>query len=146
VDDPAKVKDKRVLIVDDGPTITHGGMAYGAGYVAAINAGAVEIVDPRSAAVGDIAEVFAKYHHIGKVLPAMGYSKKELDDLTATINASRADVVVAGTPSDLGHLMQLNKPVIRARYDFQEVGEPRLSDVVMKFLKARGLHARKAVA
>ncbi len=146
LDDPSKVKGKRVLVVDDGPTITHGGMAYGAGYVAAIGAGAAEIVDPRLSAVGDLADVYAKYHHIGKVLPAMGYSAKELADLAATINAVTADVVIAGTPTDLAHLMKLNKPVVRARYDFKEVGEPRLSNLIMSFLKARGLAARKAVA
>lgn len=146
LDQPERVKGKRVLVVDDGPTITHGGMAYGAGYVAAIKAGAADIVDPRSMAVGDIAEVYTKYRHIGKVLPAMGYSPKELSELAATINASKADVVVAGTPSDLGHLMQLNKPVLRARYDFKEVGEPRLSDLVTRFLNERGVLANKAVA
>lgn len=146
LDDPGKVKGKRVLVVDDGPTLTHGGMAYGAGYVAAVQAGAGEIVDPRPFAVGEIADVFARFHHLGKVLPAMGYSSKELADLAATINRSSADVVIAGTPMDLGSLMALDKPVVRARYDFKEVGEPRLGDLVRSFLNKRGLLARKAVA
>ncbi len=135
LDDPTQVTGKRVLVVDDGPTITHGGMPYGAGFVAASEAGAAEIVDPRASAQGEIVDVFNSYTHIGRVLPAMGYSDSQLTDLAATINSSNADVVVAGTPSDLAHLMKLNKPVIRARYDFQEVGEPRLSDLVSRFLQ-----------
>jgi predicted GTPase len=146
LDTPDKVKGKRVLVVDDGPTITHGGMAYGAGYVAAAGAGAGEIVDPRPAAIGDLAEVFKKFPHISSVLPAMGYSEKELADLRDTINATAADVVVAGTPSDLGHLMRLNKPVVRARYEFAEVGEPRLSDLARDFLIRRELINRSRVA
>lgn len=128
---------KRVIVVDDGPTITHGGMAYGAGYVAALEAGAQEIVDPRTSAVGDIAEVFRRYPHIGKVLPAMGYSHRQRADLQATINGADADVVISGTPSDLKHLMTLNKPVIRACYEFAEVGEPKLSGLVKTFLRER---------
>jgi predicted GTPase len=144
LDDPSAVKGKRALVVDDGPTITHGGMSYGAGYIAAVQGGAAEIVDARRFAVGDIVDVYRQYAHIGKVVPAMGYSEKELGDLAATINAVTADVVVAGTPTDLGHLMQLNKPIVRARYDFKEVGEPRLGELVLRFLKDRGLLARTA--
>jgi predicted GTPase len=103
LEEAAAVAGKRVLVVDDGPTLTHGGMAYGAGYVAAIGAGVKEIVDPRASAVGEIAEVFRQYAHIGKVLPAMGYSAKERAELEATINGSSADIVIAGTPSDLAH-------------------------------------------
>jgi predicted GTPase len=134
LDDPAAAAGKRVLVVDDGPTLTHGGMPYGAGYVAAIQAQVAEIIDPRLSAVGEIAEAFRQYSHIGKVLPAMGYSAKELEELQATINGSGADVVIAGTPSDLSHIMRLDKPVIRARYEFAEVGEPRLSALVEDFL------------
>jgi predicted GTPase len=137
LDDVAQVKGQRVLVVDDGPTITHGGMPYGAGYVAAVAAGAREIVDPRASAVGGLVDVYAQYHHIGKVLPAMGYSSEQLVDLAATINGSSADIVVAGTPTDLGHIMALDKPVIRARYDFREVGEPALSKLVNAFLAER---------
>jgi predicted GTPase len=139
LDDPAAVAGKRVLVVDDGPTITHGGMPYGAGYVAAIQAQVAEIVDPRLSAVGDIAEVFRQHPHIGKVLPAMGYSAKELKELQATINGSSADAVIAGTPSDLSHLMRLDKPVVRARYEFAEVGEPRLSALIEDFLRRRSI-------
>lgn len=139
LDDAARVRARKVLVVDDGPTITHGGMAYGAGYVAAIRAGAGEIVDPRLSAAGDFVDVFRRFPHIGPVLPAMGYSDRELADLARTINESEAEVVVAGTPSDLGHLMQLNKPVVRARYEYADVGEPRLGQLLAAFLRERGL-------
>jgi len=134
---PTSVAGKRVLIVDDGPTLTHGGMAYGAGYVAAIQADVKEIVDPRTSAVGEIADVFRQYTHIGKVLPAMGYSDKQRTDLQATINASSADIVIAGSPSDLSHILKLEKPVVRARYEFAEVGEPLLSRLIEEFLCQR---------
>jgi predicted GTPase len=139
LDNAKQVVGKRVLVVEDGPTITHGGMAYGAGYVAASIAGVKEIVDPRSSAVGDIAEIFRRYRHIGKVVPAMGYSARELGELQATINGSNADAVITGTPIDLSHLMQLDKPIIRARYEFAEVGEPRLSTLVEDFLRRRNI-------
>jgi predicted GTPase len=116
-------------------------MSYGAGYVAAVGALPAEIVDPRLSAVGDMAEVFRRYPHIGKVLPAMGYSAKELGELQTTINASSADVVIAGTPIDLARSIPLDKPVVRARYEFAEVGEPRLSALVEEFLCLRGLAA-----
>jgi predicted GTPase len=137
LEDPAAVAGKRVLVVDDGPTLTHGGMPHGAGYVAAAGAHVADIVDPRLSAVGDIAQVFRQYPHIGKVLPAMGYSARELGELEATINGSSAEVVIAGTPSDLAHVMRLTKPVIRARYEFAEVGEPRLGDLIAEFLERR---------
>jgi predicted GTPase len=139
LEDPAAVAGRRVLVVDDGPTLTHGGMAYGAGYVAAIAAGVKEIVDPRASAVGEIAEAFRKYTHIGKALPAMGYSAKERAELEATINGSSADVVIAGTPSDLSHILALDKPVVRARYEFAEVGEPSLSRLIEGLLYRRNM-------
>jgi predicted GTPase len=139
LEDASAVTGKRVLVVDDGPTITHGGMPYGAGYVAALQAGAREIVDPRASAVGEIAEVYRRYPHIGKVLPAMGYSANELAELQATINGASADAVIAGTPADLTHLIEIDKPVVRARYEFAEVGEPRLSTLIESFLHRRGV-------
>jgi predicted GTPase len=139
LDDEAAVRGKRVLVVDDGPTITHGGMAYGAGYVAATQAHAAEIVDARRSAAGDIADVYRKYSHIGKVLPAMGYSPRELADLETTINEAEADVVVAGTPIDLAKLMTLNKPVIRARYEFAEAEGPSLATQIDTFLRRHKL-------
>jgi len=139
LDDSEAVRDKRVLVIDDGPTLTHGGMPYGAGYLAARAAGAAEIVDPRNAAVGSIAEAFRQYPHLEQVLPALGYSPSQLDELEATINGSNADIVVSGTPSDLAHLISIDKPVVRARYEFAEDGEPRLAHHVDSFIDARSL-------
>ncbi len=139
LDEPATVRGKRVLVIDDGPTLTHGGMAYGAGYLAAVEAGAGEIVDPRASAVGHIAAAFEQYPHIGRVLPALGYSKAQLDDLRATINGSRADIVISGTPSDIARLIAIDKPVVRARYEFAELDAPRLEQRLDAFLQERGL-------
>jgi len=141
LEEPTSVAGKRVLVVDDGPTLTHGGMAYGAGYVAAVKAGVKEIVDPRASAVGEIADLFNQYAHIGKVLPAMGYSAKQCMELQATINGSTADVVIAGTPTDLSHILKLEKPVVRARYEFAEFGVPSLSGLIDEFLYRRGVIA-----
>lgn len=137
LDDAAAVAGRRVLVVEDGPTLTHGGMAYGAGYVAA--AAAAHIVDPRDSATPAIAAVYAAYPHIGKVLPAVGYSPAQLAALAATINASEAEVVVSGTPCDLARLIALDKPVVRARYEFAERVPGTLEAIVRRFLVARGL-------
>ncbi|HEX4994703.1 MAG TPA: GTP-binding protein, partial [Methylomirabilota bacterium] len=134
LDDPAAVRGRRVLVVEDGPTITHGGMPYGAGYVAATAAGAAAIVDPRASAAPAIAALFERYPHIGRVLPAVGYSGAQLEALRESINGARADVVVAATPIDLAGLISINKPVVRARYDFADAGEPTLGSVVDAFL------------
>jgi predicted GTPase len=139
LDNPEAVRDRRVLVVEDGPTTTHGGMPYGAGYVAAVRAHASAIVDPRASAVPEIAEVYARYPHIGSVLPAMGYFPAQLKALAETINNAEADVVVAATPSDLSSLITLNKPVIRAHYEFAEVGKPSLSALVEQFLVRKNL-------
>jgi len=124
-----------VLAVDDGPTLTHGGMPYGAAFVAAEQAHAARIVDPRPWAAPEIAAVYAQYPHIGAVLPAMGYSDAQLAALQATLNAAAADVIVAGTPIDLAALLQLNKPVVRARYDFAELESPGLWSAVERALE-----------
>jgi predicted GTPase len=137
LDDPDAVRGRRVLVVEDGPTITHGGMAYGAGYVAAARAPAAEIVDPRAAAAPAIAAVYAEYPHIGPVLPAVGYAAEQLEALRATIAAADADVVVASTPIDLGALIRVDKPIVRARYEFAETGDPTLASVVDAFLDRR---------
>jgi predicted GTPase len=144
LDDPAMVKGRRVLVIEDGPTITHGGMAFGAGLVAAREAGAAAIVNPRPAARGRIAEIFAEYPHIGNVIPAMGYSQGDLADLQSTIEAAAADVVIAGTPCDLGRLIKTRVPIVRARYEYDDVDTPRLSDVVAEFLKNQDLVAKDA--
>jgi predicted GTPase len=122
----ATVRGKRVLAIEDGPTVTHGGMPYGAAFVAAERAHAARIVDPRPWAAPDIAAVYVRYPHIGAVLPAMGYTPAQLEALRATIDATEADFVVAGTPIDLAALIKVNKPVLRARYDFAEVELPGL--------------------
>ena len=134
LDDVAAVSGRRVLVVEDGPTITHGGMSHGAGYVAALRAGAVEIVDPRSWATSEIAAVFSAYPHIGKVLPAVGYGAAQLAALAATINASTAEVIVSATPIDLARLIPIHKPVIRARYEYADDGEPSLTRFLDNFL------------
>lgn len=139
LDRPEAVRGKRALVVEDGPTITHGGMPYGAGFVAARQAQAAEIVDPRGAAGAAIAEIFRRYPHIAEVLPALGYSQSQLEALRETINAVSADVVVAATPCDLASLIDIDKPVVRARYEFEEAGEPGLGSQVEAFLRQRGL-------
>ena len=141
LDDPEAVRGRRVLVVEDGPTLTHGGMAYGAGYVAATKGGAAAIVDPRVAATPGVREIFARYPHIGSVLPAVGYDADQLQELRETIDRAVADVVVAATPLDLAALIALEKPVVRARYEFQDAGEPTLGSLVDAFL-ARGTDAR----
>ena len=139
VDDPEKIKGKRVLVVEDGPTLTHGEMSYGAGYVAAKKFGASEIIDPRPFAVGSIVETYKKYTHIGSILPAMGYGEKQIKELEETINRSDAELVIIGTPIDLGRVTKLNKPYVRVRYELQEIGKPDLEDVLSEFLKEKEL-------
>jgi predicted GTPase len=117
IDDPARIRGKRVLIVEDGPTLTHGGMPYGAGFVAARQHGAAAIVDPRPYAVGTIRQTFEKFPHVTQVLPAMGYGNHQMAELQATINAADCDVVLIGTPIDLGSLLPINKPTTRVRYE-----------------------------
>lgn len=139
LDDAERLRGKRVLVVEDGPTITHGGMAHGAGLIAARAAGAAEIVDPRGAAAPAIAALYAQYPHIGPVLPAVGYSPAQLAALADTINAAAADVIVVATPADIAALVTIRKPVVRVRYEFAESGEPALGTLVDQFLRQRGL-------
>jgi predicted GTPase len=133
--DPLMLAGKTALVVDDGPTITHGEMAYGAGTVAARNAGASEIIDPRPWAVGSIADVYERFPHIGHVLPAMGYGDEQLEELEATINAVPCDVVVTGTPIDLGRLIESRHPILHATYELREIGEPTLEDALAPVLE-----------
>ncbi|MCH7818977.1 MAG: GTPase [Candidatus Marinimicrobia bacterium] len=130
VDDPALIKGKRALVVEDGPTLTHGGMKYGAGVVAAEEAGADEIVDPRKYAVGSIKEIFESYPDIGILLPAMGYGEEQIRDLEETINAVDCDVVVIGTPIDLTKLINIKKPTVRVRYELEEIGDPDIKEIL----------------
>ena len=130
VDDPAAIRGKRVLVVEDGPTLTHGGMAYGAGWVAARRFGAAEIIDPRPYAVGSIQATFAKYPTTGDVLPAMGYGAQQTSELEETINKTDADLVIIGTPIDLSRVLKIDKPFQRVRYELQEIGQPTLEDIL----------------
>jgi predicted GTPase len=130
VDDPASIRGKRVLVIEDGPTLTHGEMAYGAGYVAARRFGAAEIVDPRPFAVKSIKATYEKYPKTGPILPAMGYGDAQTRDLEATINQSDVDMVIIGTPIDLNRIIKINKPAQRVRYELQEIGQPTLEDVL----------------
>ena len=133
VADPAAIRGRRALVIEDGPTLTHGEMTYGAGIVAARRFGAAEIVDPRPYAVGTIAETFRKYPDTGALLPAMGYSEQQIKDLEATINATPCDVVIAATPIDLCRVLgHLRHPMQRVRYELQEIGRPTLADVLVE--------------
>jgi len=129
VDNPELIRGKKVLVVEDGPTLTHGSMAYGAGIIAARKLGA-SLVDPRPYALGSIRDVFEKYSHMGVLLPAVGYGKKQIRELEETINATPCDAVVIGTPIDLRKALRLNKPAVRVRYELQEVGKPNLEEVL----------------
>jgi predicted GTPase len=136
VDDPGAIRGKRVLVIEDGPTLTHGEMAYGAGYVAARRFGAAEIVDPRPFAVNSIKATYEKYPKTGPILPAMGYGDAQTRDLEATINKADVDLVVIGTPIDLNRIIKINKPAQRVRYELQEIGQPTLEDILnAKFRK-----------
>jgi predicted GTPase len=137
VDHPERIAGKRVLVVEDGPTLTHGDMKIGAGTVAAGKFNAAEIVDPRGYTVGTITETFRKYPSIGKLLPAMGYGDKQVKDLEATINKVPCDVVVVGTPIDLTRLVKIRKPTVRVRYELQEIGQPDLVQVLEAFRKKK---------
>jgi len=134
VENPELIRGKRVLVVEDGPTLTHGEMKIGAGVVAARRFGAAEIIDPRPYAVGKLAETFSIYPGIGKVLPAMGYGEEQMRDLTATIEAADCDAVVIATPIDLGRVIAINKPNTRVEYSLQEIGRPDMEDVLAEFI------------
>ena len=135
LDDPDAVRGRRVLVIEDGPTITHGGMAFGAGHVAAIAAGAAEMIDPRLSATPEIQAVFRAYPHIGMVLPAAGYGAAQLQALAKTIEASTAEIVVSATPIDLGRLIRTGKRIVRARYEYAEGGTPGLAAYVDRFMR-----------
>ncbi len=135
LDDPAAIRGKRILAVEDGPTLTHGEMTYGAGIVAAQKFGAAEIVDPRPYTTGTISDTFEKYPNIGPLLPAMGYSDQQIADLNTTINQTDCDTVIIGTPIDLRRLININKPAIRVTYELQEIGTPDLKTLLGDFLK-----------
>ncbi len=130
VDDPSAIAGKHVLVIEDGPTLTHGEMKYGAGVVAAQRFGAASIVDPRPHAVGTIAETYRQYPNTGAVLPAMGYGAQQIADLEATIANSPCDLVLSATPIDLTRVLKVNRPMQRVRYELQEIGQPSLADIL----------------
>jgi predicted GTPase len=134
VTDPAKIKGKKVLVIEDGPTLTHGEMTYGAGVVAARQHGAAEIVDPRPYAVGKLAETFRKYPKTGPILPAMGYGEEQTRDLEATVKATPCDLVIIGTPIDLRRIISFDLPTVRVTYDLAEKGKPDLAEVLAPVL------------
>ena len=137
VDDIKAILGKKVLVVEDGPTLTHGEMEYGAGVVAAEKFGCAELVDPRPYTVGKITETFKKYPDVGPLLPAMGYSGKQVKDLEKTINAVKCDTVIIGTPIDLRKIVKIKKPTVRVLYSLQEIGRPNLEDILSDWLKKR---------
>ncbi len=139
VDDPSIIKGKKVLVVEDGPTLTHGGMKIGAGTVAARKYGATECVDPRPYTVGKLSETFEIYPEIGKLLPAMGYGEEQRKDLETTINNTECDAVIIGTPIDLNRIIDIKKPNTRVYYDLQEIGEPTLQGILGDFCDKHNL-------
>ncbi len=135
VDFPERISGKRVLCIEDGPTLTHGGMKYGAAVIAALRYGAAEIVDPRPWLAGKIAETFATYPEIGALLPAMGYGEEQMTDLQKTVAAVECDSVVIGTPIDLSRIINIKKDSVRVRYELHEIGEPDLAQLLSKFTR-----------
>lgn len=129
------IKNKKVLVIEDGPTVTHGGMSYGAGIVAAKKYKAREIVDPRPYATGSLKKTLVEFPHLTNLLPAMGYGQKQIKELETTINRTDCDIIIVGTPIDLGRLLKVNKPTVRVTYDIEEIGHPNLKDVLEKFIQ-----------
>ncbi|MDD2529129.1 MAG: cyclic 2,3-diphosphoglycerate synthase [Lentimicrobiaceae bacterium] len=139
VDKPELIRDKRVLVVEDGPTLTHGEMKIGAGVVAALKHGAAELVDPRPFTVGKLSETFEIYPNIGTLLPAMGYGDEQIQDLEQTIDNTPCDAVIIATPIDLSRIIKINKPTVVVDYDLQEIGTPNLTQVLSDFVKKHNL-------
>jgi predicted GTPase len=137
VENPEVIRSKKVLVIEDGPTITHGGMAYGAGEVAAEKYGAAEIIDPRQSAVGSLKDIFSKFGHIGKVLPAMGYCPEQIKELEKTINNAKCDSVVIATPIDLRRLIKINKPSTSVFYELVDMNRPFLRDEIAEFISSK---------
>lgn len=138
-DNKEMIEGKKVLVIEDGPTVTHGGMRYGAGTIAAKDNNAKEIIDPRSFAVGSIVEIFDKYTHLKNVLPAMGYGKKQINELEQTINNTDCEVIISGTPIDLNRVLKANKPIVRIRYGVGEETVKELKSIIIDFLKTNNL-------
>ncbi len=143
VDRPELITGKRVIVIEDGPTLTHGEMGYGSGIIAAQKYGACEIVDPRAGAKGTLAETFKHFPWVTKAIPAMGYSQTQLEDLTETIDATPHDTVVVATPVDLARLIELHKPVCRVRYDLEEISRPDLAMLVSDFVRSHSMRLQR---
>jgi predicted GTPase len=139
VDKPELIRGKRVLVVEDGPTLTHGEMKIGAGVVAAHKFGAAEMVDPRPYTVGKLSETFRIYPNIGTLLPAMGYGDEQIRDLEKTIENTPCDAVIIATPIDLSRIVKINKPIVKVGYDLQEIGMPNLTGILDDFVKKHNL-------
>ncbi len=135
VDDPAAIKGRKILVIEDGPTLTHGGMSYGAGMVAAMEFGAKEIVDPKPFAVGSIKEAYVKYPNLGNLIPALGYYDDQLNDLEKSIRDTPCDLVLNGSPIDLRRVIDIDKPSMRVYYELEEIGKPDLKEIIAEFLK-----------
>jgi len=142
VDQGEMIRGKNVVVIEDGPTVTHGGMSFGVGYLAARELGAAKIVNPRPYLQGTLRATFAEYRHIAEILPAMGYGPQQIADLEATINAIPADLVLVATPVDLGSLLRLNKETVRLTYEMEPRGEPCPEEIIAEFLEKRGLTSR----
>ena len=138
IDCPECVEGKKVLVVEDGPTLTHGGMAYGAGTFAAKRYHS-RIVDPRPCLTGSLGKVFKQYPHLGKILPAMGYGQRQLEELRQVIDCVECDVVISATPTDLSRIIECNKPIVRVNYELEELGRPNLSEILEEFIASRKL-------
>ncbi len=143
VEDPAGISGKRVLVIEDGPTVTHGGMGFGAAYIAAKESGAGELIDPRKYAVGTVAEVFKEYPHLKEVLPAVGYSERQVADLQETIRRADCEAVVSGTPMSLLRIMKIDKPFHQVGYEMEGVGEPTIDEIIKSFIREKGLGVRR---
>jgi predicted GTPase len=146
VEHPELIRGKKALVVEDGPTLTHGEMKIGAGVVAALKYGASELIDPRPYAVGKIADTFRIYPNIGTLLPAMGYGEQQIKDLETTIENTPAEVVIIGTPIDLNRVIKINKPTIKIGYDLQEIGHPNLEELLISFLEQHHLKGKSPKA
>jgi predicted GTPase len=139
VDKPELIRDKKVLVVEDGPTLTHGEMKIGAGTVAALKFGAAELIDPRPYTVGKLSYTYQKYPEIGTLLPAMGYGDEQVKDLESTIANTPCDTVVIGTPIDLGRVVKIKQPTVKVGYELQEIGSPNLTEILKEFVRKQGL-------
>jgi len=141
-DKPELIKGKNVLVVEDGPTLTHGGLSIGAGFLAAKKYGARKIIDPRPYAVGSIKETFKRYPHLNKILPAMGYDKKQMKELEATINQAHCDSIIIGTPIDLNRYLKIKKPATNITYEIHSMGKPSIDNIIGNFLKRQKIRTR----